>query len=750
MKSKSLIILIVVFAILAGLVLLKQSTKEEPTILDQVKLDPLVPEGVSKGDVAVLELYAGGNAEEKMVLTRVSAEPEAWRVTSHFNAPANGEKIGEYIGKILELKGELRATTTEDSELAPYQLGDDMAFHVKGLKEGVDEPLFDVLVGKAPASNQVFMRAADSKAVYMVDVNLRREAGLFSEDMAAAPEAESWLKKDVVSIAKDTISKVTVETPDKRVVIAKETKEVPVEEPEAATESDASAEAGAEPAEPAEPATRTETSWVLAEGGAGRDVKQSGIENLAGAFAPLTSTDIVDPEKLAEWGLENPAFRCTIDVDDKDEDVIIEGGRPDPDGDGYVRVASADSSVIFKLPKWTFEKVFPKGRDIVNLPALSVDKATIARIDITQPEGNVSLAMTGDTWTIASPVADLEPQTTAITSIAAALSAWQPADYADSPEGKDLDAPARTVSFMMASGESHTIVAGADAAGVAGRYARLDGDGTVLVMSKSDVDRVFVAPGDLYQHGVLDIDEEAIARINVSRAQDGFTLAKQNGAWTITVDGQASPAKAEAADDLAMAIADFQIADINFGQADLPGEAQTTVQVVMNDGSEHVLRFGAEQDGEYPVGISGKAQTFMAESLDVQELTPSSASLMEEPEAPAEPAEPALTPVPGAPTDAAPAEGAMEEAPPESAMPVEGAAAPETSADTATTTEEPEVPAATTEEAPSDSVIPAEGATEPATNAAPATTDAPAPEATTDAAPAGDATAAQPTGEPTQ
>jgi len=760
MKSKSLIILIVVFVLLAGLVVWKQSTKEQLTIVDQVKLDPLVPEGVSKDDVAMLELSAGDNADEKLVLVRVSSDPEAWRVSTHFNAPANAEKVGEYVEKILKLKGEPRATATEDSELAPYQLGGDMAFHVKGMKEGSEEPLFDVLVGKAPAPNQVFMRAAGSKAVYTVDVNLRREAGLYSDDMAAAPEAETWLKKEVVNIAKDTISSVTVETPDKRIVIAKETKEVPVEEPAAAEESEdsgASEEANDETAteEPAAPATRTETSWVLAEGGAGREVKQSGIENLAGAFAPLTSTDIVDPDKLAEWGLENPAFRCVIDVDEKDEDVIIEGGRPDPDGDGYVRVASADSSVVFKLPKWTFEKVFPKGRDIVNLPALSVDKATMTQINLVQPEGTVSLVKTGDEWTISSPSADLKPQTSAITSIANALAAWQPADYADGAEGKGLDAPERTVSFMTASGESHTIAAGSDAAGIAGRYARLDGDGTVLVMSKSDVDRVFVAPSDLYQHAVLDIDDEAIARINVSRAQDGFTIAKEGDAWTVTVDGQTSPAKADPADDLATAVAEFQIASINFGQADLPTPAETTVQVVMDDGSEHVLRFGAEQDGKYPVAVSGKAQTFMAEALDVLELTPSSASLMEEPEAPAEPVEPALTPVPGAPADGEPAEEAptdeaIEVAPQESAMPVEGVATPETPADTAATTGEPAALPAAAEEAPSESVASAEGATEPPTDAAPAATESPAPEATADAAPAPDAAAGPSAGEPAQ
>jgi len=178
MKLKSLIPLVVIFAILAVLVVWKQSSQEEPTIVDQVQLNPLVPEGVSEDDVAVLELFAGATPDEKVVLTRVSTDPESWRVTTHFNAPANEEKIDEYLSNVLDLKGEPREEVTDDKGLAPYQLGTDTAFHIKGLTEGGEEPLFEVLVGKAPAPNQVFMRAADSQTVYTADVNLRRDAGL--------------------------------------------------------------------------------------------------------------------------------------------------------------------------------------------------------------------------------------------------------------------------------------------------------------------------------------------------------------------------------------------------------------------------------------------------------------------------------------------------------------------------------------------------------------------------------------------
>ncbi|MCC6153328.1 MAG: DUF4340 domain-containing protein, partial [Candidatus Hydrogenedentes bacterium] len=282
MKQKYVTPLAVIFAILLALVVVKQVRKPKVTITDQVKLAALVPEGLNKADIAKLELYAGGKPDAKVTLQRSDTDPNVWAVTSHFNAPADTEKIEKFVEQAIGLRGELRDTGAGDATLESYNLKDEKAFHVKGYKKGEETPAVDVLVGKAPAMDQVLVRAASSSDVYMLDTNLRREAGLFQDEPDAEPKADNWLKKDVVKIAKDTISKIVVTTPDKRLVVAKETKEVPVEEP-AKTEgaaADAAPKAGEpladaikkeeEKKEAAEgenkeekPATKKEVKWVL-------------------------------------------------------------------------------------------------------------------------------------------------------------------------------------------------------------------------------------------------------------------------------------------------------------------------------------------------------------------------------------------------------------------------------------------------------------------------------------------------------
>ncbi|MDZ4858429.1 MAG: hypothetical protein SGI88_05560, partial [Candidatus Hydrogenedentes bacterium] len=157
MKQKYVAPLAVVFLILLGLVVFKQMNKPVIEITQQVKLTALAPEGLAKTDIAKIELYSGDNAEEKLTLARNDADASVWWITSHFNAPANAEKVEKFLDTALALEGEPRDKNAGEVALESYNLTDDTAFHVKGFKKGEATAAFDVLVGKAPAMDQVFM-----------------------------------------------------------------------------------------------------------------------------------------------------------------------------------------------------------------------------------------------------------------------------------------------------------------------------------------------------------------------------------------------------------------------------------------------------------------------------------------------------------------------------------------------------------------------------------------------------------------
>ena len=621
MKPKHLIPLIVIVAVLVALVVVKKTSKPAPSIVEQTGLVALLPEGLSKGDVAKLEMYAGGSPDEKLALT-YDADADTWRVTTHFNAPVQEDKIDEYLDAIVELKGEPRAMGVSDEDLGAYDLADDAAFHVKCYKKDAEEPLFHLLVGKSPGYQTVFLRKADGNDVFVEDTNLRQQAGVYGDDMAKGPEPGTWLNKEVLKIEKDEIMKVALTLPDKAIVF--ENREKPKKEEEAESdlsdESDRSDQSDQSDDE-AEEETPPEYEWVLASGGPGKEHKESGLTSLLGKLSSLTASDIVDPEKKADWGLEEPAYVCVVSVKEQD-DVRIEGGRPDPSSDGYVQVAGAKEALVYKLSKYTFEQVFPKGTSLFDLPTPSADKDKMTSISITQPDGAVRLAKSNGDWAIEEPAADLEVRSSTLDTLASTLASWKPADYADAG-AVELGAPACTVTFV-ADDKTHTVKLYGDSKSTDGVYAQMDDRPDVLVMSRTDFDKVLKERKELYDRSLLDVDEDDIREIYVSGLEGGFSLARagEDEDWKLTLGGETVDTDDGACDDLAEDVAGLEASDVLFGQAEMSDPVASTVRIKMDDGAEHSFSFGADKDGSHQLAVAGRAQAFMVEHTDWENLFP--------------------------------------------------------------------------------------------------------------------------------
>ena len=719
-KWKNLVPLAVILAILAALVVLKQVQNRPVAIEEQLqaKVTPLVPETVTEGAITRIDLYTGAKPDEKVTIQRDAADPNVWRVTSHFNAPATPSKIDEFLEKLTGLHGEYRAGDVTGDDLGEFELAEDTAFHVLAYTEDAETPAVHLLNGKAPKSGQVFVRTADGNTVYVADVNFRREAMIWSEEADAAPEPGPWEDKDIVKVDAEEITKVAVTMPDKELVFEK--REKPVEKKEGEEEKPAEGEEAApEPAETPAP----EFEWVLASGGvAGQTFKQAGLDALVRAFNPLSATEIVDPGKLEDWNLATPGFKCVLTLKDNKE-VVLEGGLPASSADGYLRVAGAAEPVVYKLSSYNFSKVFPKGSDFFDLQTLALDKEALTRIDMQLPETRAVLAKEGANWTVAEPAADLEVDTTAISTLAGALAGWKASDYTDSAA---LGEPVRTITFTTGDGASHVLEIGGPSRSIDGNYARLDG-GPVVAMTKGDVGKILVEPRNLYRRALLEKIADDIQSVTITPAGgEALVLARnESGAWMFG-DAEANP---ETASDIAETIADIQAEDVLFGRTSADFVPQATIDVAVKTGETYRLLLGAETDAGREFVMDGKASVFVMAKEEATALVPSPDSLKKPEPAPAETPAPAAeapaveTPA-AAPEAAAPAEAPATEAPAETPA-AAPAVAPAAEAPAAAPAEAPatEAPAETPAAAPA--VAPAAEAPAAAPAEAPAT-EAPA------------------------
>ncbi len=599
MKPKTLIPMAIIIAVLGGLVFLRSLGDESFTLVDEVKLTKLLPDDLSLDAITKLEIYNGGATEEILELLKEAGE-EGWVVASHFDAPVTGTKIDTFLGDLFGLRGEFRAAGGEDS-FGTYDLAEESAFHIKGYTGDGEALGFHLLVGKAPGIGNRFVRAAGEAAIYVADVDLRQRAGLYTDESADPPTPDSWLDKKILELEKTDITKVALTMPGKALAFEYQQKstEAPEEQPD-----------GEDAAAPT-PTPAIEYEWVLASGGGGRPLKDAGLQGILSKIATMGASDIVDPTKKDEYGLIKPAFGVRVGLMGDADEIVIEAGHPDDGSDGYVRVASRDKDVVYKVTKFNFEQLFPKGSTLFDLPRVSFDLQDITEINLTSPDGTATLVNERNAWNIIDPMSDLPVLASKLTGIATTLAAWQADDYFDSPDGSGLASPERTVTFKIANGPEQTIEVGGENESTGGRYARLNGMNAVLGISASDVSKVFPELKDLFERDLFDIDELDIQAIEITRTAT-LRLDRNPTGWSITAGGLTTNAKAGTADALALAIAQLQADDLIFGAARMQGGFLASVGVFMSDGTEK--RFNveiAQADGTHPVTVPGLVTTFV-------------------------------------------------------------------------------------------------------------------------------------------
>lgn len=485
MKSKSVIPLMVLLAVLVGLIFLKDAKQERPNIQERVKT--LIPADVSLVDIAKLVISSGEHPDEVISLIRDESDTVVWRIENHFNAPVDKEKISGYLDALVGAKGEFRATAASDEALQQYELTADKAFAVEAFSAGAEQASFKLLIGKAPSFQQIFVRMDGSNDVYVLDKDLRAEAGVYARDEdtpAEAPKADVWLDKQILSFDKSKATRLAFHTPYRDLAL-----EFTAKQKEAAPATDDEGEAEDAPEQP-----EVTCEWIVTEGGPGLALKPNAVDGLLNLLSTLKATDIVDPAKAAEWGIETPAFTSTITVDG--QEFVLEGGCPESGTDGYVRI-QGKADVVYKLPAMSFEKAFGKGSDLFELTKLDVNRDDIKRIEVKAASGDYVLAKKDETWSVESPKDGKELNTAAIDGVVNAVSALKATDYADSATDKGLDKPSPSI-VVTAGDKTHNIAFG-DKAGCVGTYARFAADGPAVVVSQADIDRIFVDPKGFFQ-----------------------------------------------------------------------------------------------------------------------------------------------------------------------------------------------------------------------------------------------------------
>ena len=532
MRSKQLLTLAVLLVVLVVAVMLFKRQPTSTKLADEVGFERILPALLTADAIQGIDLYQGDNKDKTVQLRR---EGDTWVAASYHNAPVQADKVTSLLDSVSGLEGDIRAEKAEVLDV--FKLQDAEALHLLLYTDKLDEPQVHLLAGKS-SGRTGFVRRADQHRVYSVNLNLRTEAGLYGDETDTVPEAKPWLNLQLQDIAKDHVTGVELQMPERRLQLAlKKPESVKPSEDGKPKDGEATSEDKPEAAA-ATPEAKPE--WELVEPQVSYPLKQGVVEGLVSTLRTLRGDDVVAPDKAAEYGLDSPSYRAVLTVEEKGKDarqVAVAVGKTvsEEDEKHYVRLEQ-NNSPVYLLPKWSFNQVFPTLGAILTLDVLSLKSDDIVRVSwqhegqsltlerqsvadassavseekpSTEPEANKAVS---DEEPSTEPeankaVSDEEPSTepevkkdvwrwvqasdvevdadklTALLDTVEHLTAddW----FADAPAEAGLDQPVLSLSITLRNGTTHNVTFGQTRGKDEDRYVGLQSKAGTFVVAKT-------------------------------------------------------------------------------------------------------------------------------------------------------------------------------------------------------------------------------------------------------------------------
>ena len=339
-NNRNLIVLGVVLVVLVGAYLLTRDRRPE---LDETGgFEELVETELSTDDVYTLELLLGGDPSQGFVVVQRDDE---WFVSSHYDAPANLNKIRTLLGNLETVSGEPRSD--DAGVLDAYALDDSSAYHVRILGEGGD-PMLELLIGERSGQG-CFVRRPGSNRVLLADHNFLSDFGVWGDERPA-PKASSWIDLVAFEVERDEVRTIEIRGDEQTVVMTKEFVET-----EAAA-ADTMIAAGPEVQDPNAYEWRvTAPSDFVAS-----KTRADGVLN---AITNVRARDVVGDALEEDLGLGDDARSVVVTLADGTSHSLYFGETlGDDDSLLYFRVE--DEALVWSLPEYVANNVFKTEDDL--------------------------------------------------------------------------------------------------------------------------------------------------------------------------------------------------------------------------------------------------------------------------------------------------------------------------------------------------------------------------------------------------
>ena len=351
LKNRNILVLVAVLVVLLAISMAQKAGHRKSTSgSSTVK----VVEGTFTTD-QLDRITLGLGADEEVVV--LLATPTGWVVASAWDAPASSDRIDALLRNVSGLSGEFRSD--EASVLADYGLADDGAVKVRAYDKEGNLALAVDIGGKSERSVGNFIRRPGSNAVYLSEVNLLSQLGLYNGP--AAPGNVHFLDLQAVKEDRLEVDRIILDDGGQILEMAKEfaeAKPVPGDGVGADT-------TGAELAPPE--ADRTTWEWKLTVP-MSKALAKTKADGVLGSLVRIRATDVDDPATdLAAYGLAEPSRTATIVRQDGTELTLEFGNTREASGDLQTGVwmKVRGEPVVWIVSDYTVKNIFKSVEDLL-------------------------------------------------------------------------------------------------------------------------------------------------------------------------------------------------------------------------------------------------------------------------------------------------------------------------------------------------------------------------------------------------
>jgi hypothetical protein len=481
MSAKRLLPLTVLLVVLVIAVVLVKRPSPPPRLAEETGFERLLPATLRAESIRGVDLYQGAKPAEAV---RLRLQDGVWVVTSYYDAPGQSDKISKFLQALSGLEGELRAD--QPDLLGDFRLAEAQALHLRLYTDNLETPAFHLLAGKGSGRNG-FVRLADKKRVYSVNLNIPSEAGVTPGETEQPPPAKPWLHLNLAVLPAEPVTALEIQTPTRMLHFV----QAPAASPPAATSETPPTTSPGTPSEaPVKP------SWSLTAPQVAFTVKPGGVDGMLSTLRSLRADDIADPANLADYGLEHAPYRLLLtgqaaNQEARQTTLLVGNTLPEQQEKRYARLGM--QGPVYVLPGWAFARLFPAAKELLELPRLAENAADIQRVawqrgaeswTLEKQAGASSASETEDAaWKLLeAPEAVVD--TPAVQSLLEAITRLTIEDWVEHPATPTgLESPQLGLQVTFQDGRTAGLTVGGEASQpVAGQYARLlEGPETLLV-----------------------------------------------------------------------------------------------------------------------------------------------------------------------------------------------------------------------------------------------------------------------------